>query len=280
MPRGVKRWRITVGAGHKSVVQYLTGTWHRWRPGGRAALVGDGQFGATHAADPVHPVRCRAATAARCGRASPVAGGKARDTVNVLSMDDYLRGVIPTEMPASWQPEAVRGAGGRGAHLRHLVARASTPPATTRSATPPTCQVYGGSGRRGPAQQRRRRRDRAADPDLRRQAGVHAVLVEQRRLDLGGQRAVPDRQGRPVRRLLRQPRARLDADARRARGSRRPTRRSAPCSRIQVTRRDGNGEWRGRVWTWCSTGRKPDVTVSGDSFRARFGLRSAWFTFG
>ena len=61
--------------------------------------------------------------------ASPVPGGPARDTVNVLRMDDYVRGVIPTEMPASWQPEAVQGPGGRGAHLRHLVARAQYPDA-------------------------------------------------------------------------------------------------------------------------------------------------------
>ena len=49
-------------------------------------------------------------------------------------------------------------------------------------------------------------------------------------------------------------------------------------NRIQVTRRDGNGDWKGRVWTLVLDGTRSDVTVSGDSFRARFGLRSSWFT--
>jgi hypothetical protein len=47
--------------------------------------------------------------------------------------------------------------------------------------------------------------------------------------------------------------------------------------RIQVVRRDGNGEWNGRVWTLVLDGTNADVTVSGDSFRAQFGLRSTWF---
>jgi stage II sporulation protein D len=46
-----------------------------------------------------------------------------------------------------------------------------------------------------------------------------------------------------------------------------------------VTRRDGHGDWRGRVWTMVLDGTRSDVTVSGDSFRSRFGLRSSWFAF-
>jgi stage II sporulation protein D len=47
--------------------------------------------------------------------------------------------------------------------------------------------------------------------------------------------------------------------------------------RLQVVRRDGNGEWNGRVWTLVLDGTNADVTVSGDSFRSQFGLRSTWF---
>ena len=32
------------------------------------------------------------------------------------------------------------------------------------------------------------------------------------------------------------------------------------------------------MWTLVLDGTKNDVTVSGDAFRARFGLRSTWFT--
>jgi hypothetical protein len=48
--------------------------------------------------------------------------------------------------------------------------------------------------------------------------------------------------------------------------------------RIHVVRRDGNGDWRGRVWTLVLDGTKADVSVSGDSFRSTFGLRSSWFS--
>jgi peptidoglycan hydrolase-like amidase len=47
---------------------------------------------------------------------------------------------------------------------------------------------------------------------------------------------------------------------------------------IQVTARDGNGDWGGRVEQAQLVGTKGTVTVSGDTLRAQFGLRSNWFT--
>jgi hypothetical protein len=47
--------------------------------------------------------------------------------------------------------------------------------------------------------------------------------------------------------------------------------------RIRVTARDGNGEWFGRVLSLQLDGAKADRTISGDSFRWAFGLRSNWF---
>ena len=49
--------------------------------------------------------------------------------------------------------------------------------------------------------------------------------------------------------------------------------------RIHVTARDGNGEWRGRILTLVLDGSRNNVTLSGDSFRSAFGLRSTWLTF-
>ena len=48
--------------------------------------------------------------------------------------------------------------------------------------------------------------------------------------------------------------------------------------KIRVTNRDGNGEWQGRVSSVVLDGSDGDVTISGDSFRWAFGLRSNWFT--
>jgi peptidoglycan hydrolase-like amidase len=49
--------------------------------------------------------------------------------------------------------------------------------------------------------------------------------------------------------------------------------------RIQVTSRDGNGQWQGRVGSMTLVGSKGRTRVSGDTFRSRFGLRSSWFSF-
>jgi stage II sporulation protein D len=48
--------------------------------------------------------------------------------------------------------------------------------------------------------------------------------------------------------------------------------------RILVVNRDGNGDWQGRVNSVVLDGTRGDVTISGDSFRWAFGLRSNWFT--
>ena len=49
--------------------------------------------------------------------------------------------------------------------------------------------------------------------------------------------------------------------------------------RIEITSRDGNGAWGGRVGSITLTGSAGQVTVSGDSFRSALGLRSTWLTF-
>jgi stage II sporulation protein D len=50
--------------------------------------------------------------------------------------------------------------------------------------------------------------------------------------------------------------------------------------RVEVTSRDGNGSWQGRVLRLTLVGRKGTVSLSGDDFRWTFGLKSNWFTFG
>ncbi|MGH3307959.1 MAG: SpoIID/LytB domain-containing protein, partial [Nocardioides sp.] len=50
-------------------------------------------------------------------------------------------------------------------------------------------------------------------------------------------------------------------------------------TRIRVTRRDGHGEWGGRVGSVTLVGGRGSVTVSGDTLRAVLGLRSTWVTF-
>jgi SpoIID/LytB domain protein len=51
-------------------------------------------------------------------------------------------------------------------------------------------------------------------------------------------------------------------------------------TRVVVTQRDGHGEWYGRVEKLVLDGTKKNVTLSGDTFRSKFSLRSSWFHFG
>ena len=47
--------------------------------------------------------------------------------------------------------------------------------------------------------------------------------------------------------------------------------------RLHVTRREGGGQWHGRVLRVVLDGRRANVRLSGDTFRSVFGLRSTWF---
>ena len=274
-PRGVTRWRITVGARNKSVVSYLTGTWHAWKPGGKASLVGDGEFRGSTPLTLYTPSGTRTYRGA-LRSASPKPGSAARDTVNVLSMDNYVRGVIPSEMPASWQPEAVK-AQAVAARTYATWSRAQYPDRYYQICDTSSCQVYRGY----------------SSEDPRSNAAVSATA--RRILAYGGKPAftqfssssggwtsagsVPylaarsdpydDYAGNPVHDWSVTLKALAIERAYPALGT---------LQGIRITRRDGNGDWGGRVWTLVLDGSRKDVTVSGDSFRARFGLRSSWFT--
>ena len=270
------RWRVAVGAGNRSVVDYLTGRWHRWRPGGKAALRGDGQFAAPTALTLYTPSGARRYRGV-LRSASPGRGSPRRDTVNVVSMDSYVRGVLPAEMPASWLPAAVK-AQAVAARSYATWSRSQYPRRYYQICDTSSCQVYGGLSAEHP-------RSNAA-----------VAATARRILTYGGKPAftqfssssggwtsagsVPyltakrdpydDFAGNPMHDwALRLSTARIE----------RAFPRLGTLRRITVTRRDGHGEWRGRVATLVLDGTRSDVRLSGDSFRSRFALRSSWFSF-
>ena len=106
------------------------------------------------------------------------------NTVNVLGLDDYVQGVIPREMPTSWQPAAVR-AQAVAARTYGVYDRDAHPTRYYDTCDTTSCQVYGGIGdedSRGNAAA-----TATAGKILRYsgQAGLHPVRVEQRRLAVG-----------------------------------------------------------------------------------------------
>src|SRR5680860_557490 len=272
--RGVTRWRLDVKDGD-AIVSYLTDRWRRFKPGGKATLVGDGEFFAPA------PITLSTPSGSRAYRgilraASPSPNSASRDTVNVLSMDRYLMGVVPYEMPASWHPEAVK-AQAIAARTYATWSRNQSRGRYYQICDTTACQVYGG----------------ASGEDPRSNAAVNATTRQI--LTYGGQPAftqfssssggwtsagsvpyLPAQEdpfdgwdGNPVHTWS----VTIDAGQ---------FERTYPSlgklRRIQVVSRDGNGDWSGRANSVILDGSRDDVTISGDTFRWAFGLRSTWFS--
>ena len=78
------------------------------------------------------------------------------DTVNILPLDDYLKGVVPREVPASWKPAAVQA---QAVAARTYAAFGRREPQASHYQICDTtaCQVYGGYSDEGPGPTRRSR---------------------------------------------------------------------------------------------------------------------------
>lgn len=74
-------------------------------------------------------------------------GGKV-EAVNVLDLEDYLRGVVPAEMPSTWPSEALKA---QAVIARTYAVSRLSPGAAYDLCASEQCQVYGGLGRETPA---------------------------------------------------------------------------------------------------------------------------------
>jgi SpoIID/LytB domain protein len=272
---GATRWRIAVNARNRNVVDYRAGgSWHRWRPGGAAALQGAGELRATGPMELVTP----SGTVTYRGRLRAVApepGSTARDTVNVVGLDAYVRGVVAAEMPALWEPEAVQAqaVAARTYALWHA-ARAGVRHYQLCDTT--ACQVYRGVDAEHPASDRAvvatRRQfltydGRPAFTEFSSSSGGWTVASS-----IPYQVAKRDPYdgvaGNPYHTWSTRLTARAIQQAYPSLGRLRG---------VRVTARDGHGQWKGRVVSLVLDGRRGDVRLTGDDFRWRFGLRSTWF---
>ncbi len=270
---GATRWRLGV-EGTRTVLDYLTNGWHRFSPGGRPTLVGDGQFAAGV------PLILWTPSGGRAYRgglraASPTPGSRTRETVDVVSLEDYLRAVVPAEMSASWSPEAVK-AQAVAARTYAVWSRDQRAREPWQICDTSSCQVY-----RGVAVE-----DPRTDAAVAQTAGQMLTFggrpaFTQFSASSGGWTAAG---GQPY--LVAQPDV-YDAQpanpvhswTMRLPASRvtRAYPRIGRLKRLLVTHRDGHGQWGGRVLTVVLDGTRRDVTLSGDRFRSAFGLRSTWF---
>lgn len=203
-------------------------------------------------------------------RSAILGADRERGTVNVIGLEAYLRGVVPEEVPALWHPQAVR-AQAVAARTFAAFERASRPQAPYHLCDTSACQVYAGVGQAHPAA------DRAIKATKKIVVGKSGrPIFAQFSASNGGwstagsfsylkaQRDPWDDYGVWTHTI---PATQIEA-AYPAIGD---------FQGIRVLARDGNGAWGGRATTVRIEGTKTSTTISGDTFRVVFGLRSTWF---
>lgn len=281
LPRlGWARWRLVVVYG-LTVVQFLRtdGVWQTYRIEEKSFFAGDGEFSAPSGKlSLLLPGGTVREYRGVLRHSRPSAKSRDRDTVNVLGIDDYVKGVVPAEMPPSWHPEAVQAqaiaARSYGLHEREdNLHRHYQICDTTR------CQVYRGVDGEHPAS------NAAVDAT----AGLFLKYggkpaFTQFSASSGGWTSAGSR---PYLVSKRDPydgwagnkvhnwTVKINRSALQRRYPGLGTVRG-----FTITRREGGGDWRGRVLSLTIRGSKANRTITGNDFRSIYGLRSTWFTKG
>ena len=265
-----RKWRL-IKKGSGTAVQWTKGgRWRSWKQ-----VPGEAEFSsATGRLTLVAPGGRRTyrgslqSVAPRDGR---------RQTVNRLSMEAYLRGVVAREIPALWAPEAVRA---QSVAARTYAAFERSHPAAGHYDLCDTtqCQVYGGVDDEHPAT------DEAIRATARQ--GLYydgRPAFTQFSASNGGYSSAGSM---PY--LVAQPDP-YDGVTGHAYSTWTKTVDDTQIEKhwpaigdltsIEVTTRDGNGEWGGRVTDMAFIGTTGTARVDGNTVRSVLGLYSTWFTF-
>lgn len=275
---GAQAWRIRQDRKGRAKVSYLprgaqdSGGWRKL-----LVLQGEGELDAKNKPITlVLPGGVERAYRGKLRAAAPSAGSQARDTVNRLRLEDYLRGVVPLEMPASWSPAAVQ-AQSVAARTYAAYERAHPRARHYQVCDTTSCQVYGGASAEHPASD-------AAIRETKGQARLvdGAPAFTQFSSSSGGWTSAGSvdylvaqedpydgHDGNPVHGWsVTVTDDRIEAQW--------PA--IGDLRQVEVLSRDGNGQWGGRVRSIRLKGSQGSVTLSGDAFRFGLGLRSTWVT--
>nr|WP_231747646.1 SpoIID/LytB domain-containing protein [Auraticoccus cholistanensis] len=273
-------WRVRrSGSGFVLEHRAASGSWKTRSPG----LAADRPWVFDSSADVVSVVLPGGAVTEYRGRVGLVASGSSARTVNTVDLESYLRGVVPAEMPTSWAKDAVRAQAVAARSYALRLRDAST--ATGYDLCDTTaCQVYKGAATTSGG--RRTVHETSGGDDAVRATARHVVTsggraaLTQFSASNGGQTVRGDH---PYLTARKDPYDGVVADQSWTR-----TLTSAELTRqwpavgtvvqLRVAQRDGQGSWGGRVQKIEVIGTKGRTTVSGDTFRGRFGLRSSYFT--
>lgn len=265
-----RKWRL-VARGDDTLVQRTTGgRWRTWKK-----IRGEAEFSSTTGLLTLVLPGARRDYRGTLQSVAPRQGG--RQTVNKVRMEAYLRGVVPQEVPALWEPAAVSA---QSVAARTYAAFERSHPSAGHYDLCDTsqCQVYGGADVEHPAAT-------AAIRATARQGLFHdgRPAFTQFSASNGGFSAAGSM---PYLVAQADPYDALDNpnystwtttidDV--------MVEKKWPAigdlTGIEVTTRDGNGDWGGRVSDMAFVGTTGTVRVDGDTVRSAFGLYSDWFTF-
>lgn len=265
-----RKWRLTA-QGDDTLVQFTKGgRWKTWKK-----VPGEAEFSA---ADRRLTLVLPGARRDYRGTLQSVAPrqGK-RQTVNKLSMEAYLRGVVPQEVPALWAPAAVSA---QSVAARTYAAFERSHPSAAHYDLCDTsqCQVYGGVDVEHPAAT-------AAIQATAKQGLFHEgrPAFTQFSASNGGFSSAGSM---PYLVAQSDP---YDGVANPKYSTWTTTVDDTQVEKhwpdmgdllgIEVTTRDGNGEWGGRVLDMAFVFEKGRVATDGDTVRSYLGLNSSWFTF-
>ncbi|MGN6721204.1 MAG: SpoIID/LytB domain-containing protein [Marmoricola sp.] len=273
----VKQWRLGVNSAGKTVVAYLQSSWKNYK-----TLVGDGKFvdsklGYVTLLNP-STKKYRGALLA----ASTVKGDLHRTTVNVVGVEQYVNGVVPSEMSPSW-PTAALQAQATAARTYALFERAEHTGSYYDICDTTMCQVYGGMGAEAAA------------------SNQAVAATKGSYLSYGGKPAFTQFSasnggwesygGYPYLPSKLDPYTPTAEEVYgRSYSWSKPNTPVAPLQNaypsigtlksVTITSREGGtgAVWKGRVMSMILTGTRGSVGISGGSFAAIFGLSSTWFT--
>lgn len=269
-PVAARKWRL-IAAGNDTAVQWTKGgRWKTWKK-----IRGEAEFASV---DSVLTLVVPGARRDYRGTLQSVAprSGK-RQTVNRLSMEAYLRGVVPQEVPALWAPAAVSA---QSVAARTYAAFERQHPAAGHYDLCDTtqCQVYGGV-------------------DVEHPAATEAIKATAKQgLYFDGRPAFTQFSASNGGFSSAGSMPYLVAQADPYDGLENPNystwtktiddtqvEKQWPAIGdlvvIEVTARDGNGDWGGRVTDMAFIGTTGTARVDGDTVRSSFALNSDWFTF-
>jgi len=265
------RWRLSAGSGGTTRVAYLHHGWHLWKN-----LQGDAEFRAGGPLRLVLPGPDVTYRGALQSRTLPGAPARQRVTVNRVSLDDYVRGVIPREMPALWHQAALRAQAIAARTYAAFEEADSTNPVYQLCDTT-ACQVYGGKSAEYPSTNEA---TTATAGKIRTYQGAPAFTQFSSSsggwTSDGGKPYLPAQKdpydgwsGNAVHRWTTTVTSGAIEKAWPALGN---------LTSISIDKRDGHGQWNGRVEEVTLHGSKADRQLTGDDFRSALGLRSTWFT--